>query len=340
MSSAPKNVAREEMCRSGSCSGAGAVSWLADVRATRETLEAFGLATKYRLGQNFLINEQVIRKIINLAELSPDDVVLEVGPGLGTLTVALLDRARAVCSVEADRELERVLDATCKKEHQDSFALIMGDALAITPERVGSTCASLKVFADEKDALASARAKDAYIGPTKFVSNLPYQVAATLILQYFQEFSSLKRAVVMVQAEVADRIAAQPGTKAYGAYTAKLALYARITGRFEVSPGNFMPPPRVNSAVVRLERTQATDPQTGEALDAGRLAQTAQVIDAAFAQRRKTIRNSMSASAFKKDTLEEGLLAAGIDPSVRAETFYPEDFVRLAAALAEGGSHE
>ena len=300
-------------------------SWLANQRATKETLERFGLATKYRLGQNFLVQDHVIEKIVQLAEVQPTDVIVEVGPGLGTLTVALLDNARAVCSLEADSELEQVLAVTCKEPHPDSFALVMGDALAITPQKLAEAYSTLPTVAH--DAATNAPM------PTKFVSNLPYQVAATLILKFFQELPSLERAVVMVQAEVADRIAAKPSTKAYGAYTAKLSLFAQVTGRFEVGPGNFMPPPRVNSAVVRLDRTQARNPVSSKLLSEEELLHTMRVINAAFAQRRKTIRNSMSASGFDKDKLDQAFLATGIAPTVRAEVLTSQDFICLAAAL-------
>ena len=300
-------------------------SWLANQRATKETLERFGLATKYRLGQNFLVQEHVIEKIVQLAEVQPTDVIVEVGPGLGTLTVALLDNARAVCSLEADSELEQVLAVTCKEPHPDSFALVMGDALAITPQKLAEAYSALPAVAQSAIPVAPM--------PTKFVSNLPYQVAATLILKFFQELPSLERAVVMVQAEVADRISAKPSTKAYGAYTAKLSLFAQVTGRFEVGPGNFMPPPRVNSAVVRLDRTQARNPLTSKLLSEEELLHTMRVIDAAFAQRRKTIRNSMSASGFDKDKLDQAFLATGIAPTVRAEVLTSQDFICLAAAL-------
>jgi len=276
-------------------------SYLANARETRATLERFGLATKHRLGQNFLVNDDVIGKIIRLADLSSEDVVLEVGPGIGTLSVALLDAAGKVLAVEADRELEPVLGETCVPSGR--FELVMGDALKVIPD--GLTCE-----------------------PTAFVSNLPYQVAATLILGVFQQVPSVHRAVVMVQAEVADRIAAQPGSKTYGAYTAKLGLYGKVTGRFEVGPGNFMPPPHVDSAVVRIDR----DPVEG-APDT-----TAQVIDAAFAQRRKTIRNSMAASGFAKDALDAAFGLAGIQPTCRAETLSVGDFVALARALEEVSS--
>ena len=300
-------------------------SWLANQRATKETLERFGLATKYRLGQNFLVQDHIIEKIVQLAEVQSTDVVVEVGPGLGTLTVALLDNALAVCSLEADSELEQVLAVTCKEPHSDSFALVIGDALAITPQKLAEVYGMLPAVTQSATPVAPM--------PTKFVSNLPYQVAATLILKFFQELPSLERAVVMVQAEVADRIAAKPSTKAYGAYTAKLSLFAQVTGRFEVGPGNFMPPPRVNSAVVRLDRTEARNPLTSEFLSEEELLHTMNVIDAAFAQRRKTIRNSMSASGFDKDKLDQAFLDTGISPTVRAEVLTSQDFIRFAAAL-------
>lgn len=283
-------------------------SRLANIRETRAVLERFGLATKHRLGQNFLVNDEVIGRIVELADLGCDDVVLEVGPGIGTLTVAMLARVRAVCSIEADRELESVLAETCA-DHSEKFFLTMGDALRVGPQNL--------------------QADGTLPPPNKFVSNLPYQVAATLILRNFEEFPSLESATVMVQVEVADRICAFPGSKIYGAYTAKLALWARPAGRFEVGPGNFMPPPHVDSAVVRLDRGGVSLP---EGLSR---AEVATAIDAAFAQRRKTIRNSMSSNGFDKEALDEAFAATGIAPNARAETLAPADFVRLAATLKQ-----
>ena len=279
-------------------------SYLASPSATRDVLERHGFYTKHRLGQNFLVSDAVITRIVSLAELAPEDVVLEVGPGIGTLTVALLPRAARVVAVEADRKLEPVLAETCAQD-SDKLDIVWGDALRRVPD-------GLPVM------------------PTAFVSNLPYQVAATIILQAFETMPTLRRAVVMVQAEVADRIAAVPGSKAYGAYTAKLALWGKVTGRFEVGPGNFMPPPHVDSAVVRIDRVE-----TG--LDAATIAATSHVIDAAFAQRRKTIRNSMSSQGFDKAALDAAFAATGISPTCRAEKLAPEDFVRLAEGMREVG---
>ncbi len=276
---------------------------LASPGATRALLEAYGLATKHSLGQNFLVNNAVIEKIMALAELAPNERVLEVGPGIGTLTLALLAEAGLVVSVEMDRELEPVLSAHAAAH--PNFSYIMGDALRVPAEKIAEAAGG---------------------APTALVSNLPYNVAATIILAFMQAMPELRRAVVMVQAEVADRICAAPGSRTYGAYTAKLALLGRVTGRFEVGPGNFMPPPHVNSAVVRIDRAPLVAPEL--------VAPVSAVIDAAFAQRRKTIRNSMSASGYDKGALDAAFAACGIAPTCRAETLAPEDFVRLAGALS------
>lgn len=283
---------------------------LANPTATREMLEAFGLATKHRLGQNFLIDNHVIERIMELAELSGDERVLEVGPGIGTLTLALLQEAGHVTSIEADPELEQVLRAHAV-DHAN-FNFIMGDALKVPPA-----------------AIAEVSDGD----PTVLVANLPYNVAATIILQFFQEMPSLERAVVMVQKEVADRIAAHAGTKAYGAYTVKLSLYGEVTGRFEVPPRCFMPAPHVDSAVVRIDRV-GTHGLAPLDLAASR-ERVAQVVDAAFAQRRKTIRNSMGSNGFEKDTLDAAFDQTGISPTARAEALERADFIRLAMALGE-----
>ena len=282
---------------------AGSGSPLASPGATRALLEAYGLATKHSLGQNFLVNNGVIEKIMGLAELAPDERVLEVGPGIGTLTLALLAEAGRVVSVEMDRELEPVLSAHAAA--RPNFSYLMGDALRVPAEKIAEAAGG---------------------APTALVSNLPYNVAATIILAFMQTMPELRRAVVMVQAEVADRICAAPGSRTYGAYTAKLALLGRVTGRFEVGPGNFMPPPHVNSAVVRIDRAPLVTPEL--------VAPVSAVIDAAFAQRRKTIRNSMSASGYDKGALDAAFAACDIAPTCRAETLAPEDFVRLAEALS------
>ncbi len=279
---------------------------LANPKATRELLEEFGLATKHRLGQNFLIDNHVIERICELAELAGDERVLEVGPGIGTLTLALLQDAARVTSIEADPELEPVLDAHAAD--YGNFGFIMGDALKVTPAQIE------QVSGGE---------------PTVFVANLPYNVAATIILQFFETMPALERAVVMVQKEVADRIAAVPGNKTYGGYTAKLGLYGRVTGRFEVPPRCFMPAPHVDSAVVRIDRVDGVVPGGVDR------SFVARVIDAAFAQRRKTIRNSMGSNGFAKDALDAAFVASGISATTRAETLAVSDFVRLAQELSD-----
>ena len=286
-------------------------SWLADPHETREVLDRFGLATKHRLGQNFLVDDRVVAHILDLAQVGGGDVVLEVGPGIGTLSVALLSRASAVCSIEADRELESVLAETCSRG-PGHLALVMGDAL-----RVG-----------EGDVRAALADVDVDVAPRLFVSNLPYQVATAVIMRVLTEAPSVERLVVMVQAEVADRISASPGSREYGAYTARLALYGQVTGRFEVAPSCFTPQPRVNSAVVRIDRL------ADQPLSADELSATTAVIGAAFAQRRKTIRNSMSSSGYGRAELDAAFSACGIDPTARAETLAPEQYVSLASALA------
>ena len=177
---------------------------LANPTATRELLEAFGLATKHRLGQNFLVDNHVIERIMALAGLTGSERVLEVGPGIGTLTLALVAEAARVVSIEMDGELEPVLAAHAQAH--PNFHFIMGDALKVPPAAIAEAAGG---------------------APTVFVANLPYNVAATIILEFFERMPDLERAVVMVQKEVADRIAARPCTKAYGAYTAKLALFAQ-----------------------------------------------------------------------------------------------------------------
>ena len=298
-------------------------SHLASVRKTRATLTRFGLVAKHRLGQNFLVSDAVVGKILGLAELVKDDVVLEVGPGIGTLTVALLARARKVIAVEADRALEPVLATTCAQD-AERLTLLWGDALRLVPSAVVASTGSLP---------SSPSFSGVAPMPNKLVSNLPYQLAATLILKLLQELPSVGRLVVMIQAEVAERICAGPGSRAYGAYTAKLALWGQVTGRFEVGRGSFLPPPHVDSAVMRIDRAPMADPKTGLDLTPSQLNWVARVIDAAFAQRRKTIRNSLSACGFERPRLDEAFARSGIAPTIRAESLSPSDFVSLADAL-------
>lgn len=373
---------------------------LASVSATRAVLEAHGLATKKALGQHFLVNDGIVSHICELAEVGADDVVLEVGPGIGTLTCALLDRARAVVAVERDADLPAVLAETCAP-WADRFALIQKDALQLRPEdlqaaasrvgaadddcmpAVGACAAADGAAAVQPSAAGADEAGNAAEGagadeagnaaegagsfavgsaaadaadatgaappagspcpesrlPTKFVANLPYAVAATLVLDYFERFPHLESATVMVQKEVADRMAASPGTKDYGAFTVKLALYAQPAGRFAVGPANFFPPPRVDSAVLRLDRRVPLG-EDGRPVSADMQRAAALMADAAFANRRKTIANSCKTyfagrgaeGAAAIEALPGIFAQAGIDPRIRGEALSVADFVRLGAA--------
>jgi len=277
---------------------------LASPRATLAVLERHGLHTKKRLGQHFLIDDNVVARILSLAELTENDTVLEVGPGIGTLTVALCEAAGAVVAVERDPELGPVLAETTRGCGR--LAIVHADAVSVSADRI-----------------AAAQGP-----PTALVANLPYAVAATVVLRCFEEMPSVHRATVMVQAEVAERMAASPGTKAYGAYSVKLQLRARPAGRFAVARSCFLPPPRVDSAVLRLDRIDAV-------YDASLLRAASRVADAGFAQRRKTLRNSLRAAlAVDSARIDEALERCGVDGAVRAETLPPESFVMLAEQLA------
>lgn len=297
-------------------SAVGSLSTLASLAATREVLADHGLTAKYSLGQNFLVNDAIVQKIVALAELDGADRVLEIGPGIGTLTMALLKGAAHVTSIERDADLPAVLEETLAP-WWDKFTLIQKDALDL----------------QLSDLNAQAM-------PTKLVANLPYAVAATVVLDYFQRIDSLQSATVMVQKEVADRMAAEPGTKNYGAYTVKLRLYAQPAGRFPVSPNNFFPPPRVDSAVIRLNRRPVTD-ASGAPLDANVVRAACTMADAAFASRRKTLSNSCK-TYFAGRGAQGGAVAqhlpelferASIDPKRRGETLSLAEFVQLGQEL-------
>ena len=282
-------------------------SSLATPSQTLAVLKRHGLATKKSLGQHFLVDDNVVGRILALAQLTGDETVLEVGPGIGTLTVALCESAGAVVAVERDAELLPVLaetTAVC-----DRLAVVRADAVAVDPQTLA----------------------EPFGPPVALVANLPYAVAATVVLRFFEEIPSLTSATVMVQAEVADRMAANPGTKDFGSYSVKLRLLARPDGRFSVARTCFLPPPRVDSAVLRLVREPLTN-------DPKLLRQGARAADASFAQRRKTIRNSLKSSlGIEPAVLDAALHEAGIDGGLRAEALAPERFLALAAALDAHG---
>ena len=283
-------------------------------KATREVLERHSLYTKYALGQNFLVNDDIIRKIVELADLQPEDRVLEVGPGIGTLTAALLKCSSYVTSIEMDYDLPEVLADTLAP-WAERFMLLRMNAL------------DLEINDFPSDQFSNL--------PNKLVSNLPYAVAATVALGYFQRFDFLDSATVMVQREVAERMMARPGTKTYGAYTVKLSMYAQATGYFPVSSTNFFPPPRVESTVIRLDRVPSHD-ETGRELTSEELQAVCTMADAAFANRRKTVSNSCKIYFSDRpdivERLPEMFERADIDPRRRGETLAQREFIQLGLA--------
>ena len=282
-------------------------SRLASPGATLDVLREHGIYTRKALGQHFLIDDNVIGRILELAGLRGDEAVLEIGPGIGTLTVALCDAAGWVVSVERDARLLPVLQATT--EECERLTVVHADAVEVPPTRLETPIGR----------------------PAALVANLPYAVAATVVLRFFEVLPSLRYAVVMVQSEVADRMAAVPGTKEYGAYTVKLNLHARPAGRFAVAPGCFLPPPRVGSTVLRLDRVP--EPAPPEYVDAA-----ACMADAAFAQRRKKLRNSVrNALGTEPEVLDAVLESARIDGDRRAETLTIPEFLRLGEAALRYG---
>lgn len=282
-------------------------SRLASPSATLSVLERHGLYTRKSLGQHFLIDDNVVGRIIDLAGLVPGEPVLEIGPGIGTLTDALLTAGAPVVAVEYDTRLLPVLGELASET--DALTVVHADAVSVDAARLVTPAGP----------------------PVALVANLPYAVAATVVLRFFEEVPALTRAVVMVQSEVADRMSAVPGTKAYGAYTVKLGLYARPVGRFAVPRSCFLPPPRVDSAVIRLDRDELS-------LDPDALNAAARAAEAAFSQRRKTLRNSLGAGLGIAPSEAAALLdEAGIDGSVRAENVSAEEYIRLGSVLRARG---
>lgn len=333
-------------------------SHLASAKRTIEVLKHFGRYTKHHLGQNFLINDSIIGRILEEAALAQDESVLEVGPGIGTLSAALLEHASAVIAVEKDRELEEILRYTlaqrrflCLDEQARARGCVDAAAGANAGARtdsqvdarnyVGAHADSPASFClvlqdalnfSRNDLLAACKATESAI-PQKFVANLPYQVAATLVLRYFEIFPEIQDAIVMVQSEVCERMCAAPHTKTYGAYTAKLALFASCVAHFSVAPSNFLPAPHVMSQVIHLRRHSASTTLCKES----EIPHVMRVIDAAFAQRRKTVSNSLSACGFARDVVARALSQSEISAQARAETLTPAAFVALTRAFdAEG----
>lgn len=278
-----------------------------DLLTTADVRQLLGL-TQVRptkaLGQNFVTDPGTVRRIVRAAHVAPGDVVVEVGPGLGSLTLGLLEAGARVVAVEIDPPLAARLPVTVAAKAPlavGNLRVVTADALTVTDV--------------------------AYDGepPVRLVANLPYNVAVPVLLTMLERFPTLREVLVMVQAEVADRIAAPPGSKVYGIPSAKAAWYAEASRAGAVGRTIFWPTPNVDSALVRLVRRDP--PEVGATREA-----TFAVVDAAFAQRRKTLRAALAGWAGSPALAEEALRAAGIDPSRRGETLTITEFASIAAA--------
>jgi len=271
----------------------------ADIRELADTL---GVRPTKTLGQNFLHDANTIRRIVRTAALEPGEQVLEVGPGLGSLTLGLLAAGHPVTAVEIDPVLATALPATVAARLPDApLTVLTADALRLR-ELPGPA-------------------------PTALVANLPYNVAVPVVLHLLESVPTLRTALVLVQAEVADRLAAPPGSKVYGVPSVKAAWYATATRAGAVSRTVFWPVPNVDSGLVRLVRRDPPETTASRA-------EVFAVIDAAFAQRRKMLRSALAPWAGSAVAAETVLRAAGVDPTVRGETLDVTAFARVAAMSA------
>lgn len=265
----------------------------------RELARLLDVRPTKQLGQNFVIDPNTVRRIVKTSGVGPDDVVVEIGPGLGSLTLGLLEASSRVVAVEIDPTLARQLPQTVVElapELADRLEVVLQDALQL--ETVPGP------------------------PPTAFVANLPYNIAVPVLLRLLEKLPTLERGLVMVQAEVADRLAAPPGSKTYGVPSVKAAWWAQVTRAGAIGRNVFWPAPNVDSGLVAFTRRE---PPPGD-----RLA-TFAVVDAAFSQRRKTMRAALAGWAGSADLAEQRLRAAGIDPQARGEVLSVDDFARLAA---------
>ena len=261
----------------------------------RELAARLGVAPTKKLGQNFVHDPNTVRRIVAAAELTPSDVVLEVGPGLGSLTLGLVSSAAHVHAVEIDPVLAAALPATVSSPR---LTVHLADALRVTAAQFDPA-------------------------PTKLVANLPYNVAVPVVLHLLAVLPSLRGGLVMVQKEVADRLVAGPGSKVYGVPSVKLAWYASARSAGRVPPAVFWPVPNVDSGLVAF--TARTPPSADRKL-------VFTVIDAAFAQRRKTLRAALGGWAGGPAVAEEILVAAGVSPQARGEALGVQEFAAIAAA--------
>lgn len=252
-----------------------------------------------KLGQNFVIDPNTVRRIVTQAHVGESDIVVEIGPGLGSLTLALLPSVAKVLAVEIDPVLAGALPSTIALHApslKDNLTVINADAMRITE-------------------LPAA--------PTHLVANLPYNVSVPVVLHFLETFPSLREILVMVQAEVADRMAAGPGSKIYGVPSVKMAWYGEVTKAGSVGRNVFWPAPNVDSGLVRLVRKDREfDPALREL--------TFTIVDAAFGQRRKTLRTALGSALGTPQNVESILRDAGIDPGLRGEQLSLEDFVAIA----------
>ncbi|GAB3253600.1 16S rRNA (adenine(1518)-N(6)/adenine(1519)-N(6))-dimethyltransferase RsmA [Nocardioides dilutus] len=271
----------------------------AEIRRLADELD---LRPSKQRGQNFVIDGNTVRRIVRDAGVGPDDVVLEVGPGLGSLTLALLEVAEHVVAVEVDARLAQRLARTVGEHAPDlaeRLTVVEGDALRLT-------------------AVDPA--------PTAVVANLPYNVSVPVLLHLLALLPDLQKGLVMVQAEVADRLAAPPGSRTYGVPSVKAAWYADVRRVGTVSRSVFWPVPNVDSGLVGW--TRRDPPRTTASRE-----QVFAVVDAAFAQRRKTLRAALRPMAGDTATVEAALAAAGVDPTARGEVLDVAAFARIAEAL-------
>lgn len=265
----------------------------------RELANELGVVPTKKLGQNFVHDPNTVRRIVAAAELSPEDVVVEVGPGLGSLTLGLVDTAAQVIALEIDPRLAGRLEATVAKrapEYADRLTVINKDALQVTRADLDAE-------------------------PTALVANLPYNVSVPVLLHLLAEFPSIRRVLVMVQKEVADRLAAEPGSKVYGVPSVKASFYGDVSRAGTIGKNVFWPAPNIESGLVRIDVDAGRDRSLKE--------QVFPLIDAAFAQRRKTLRSTLASIYGSPAAAEEALRAAGIDPGLRGEALSVDDFIRL-----------
>lgn len=274
---------------------------LLDPRTIRELAAGLDLRPTKQRGQNFVHDANTVRRIVAAAELSPAEPVLEIGPGLGSLTLGLLEAGHPVTAIEIDDRLAGLL-----------------------PQTVAERLPSAQLQVITADALTVTELPDP--APTALVANLPYNVSVPVLLTMFERFDNLRSGLVMVQAEVADRLAAPPGSRTYGVPSAKIAWYSRARRVGTVPPKVFWPVPNVESGLVRLGRH---DPPPTTATRQ----QVFAVVDAAFAQRRKMLRSALSGLFGGSAAAAEALTEAGVDPQARGESIDIAGFARIAERI-------